>query len=86
MAWSMASRRLNAIVEIETSPALWAMVLFAPPGKGVISPVIGTCLPGFLDHSADVERSRGLGLLELAPNRSWSCWATFRVRNLSEGV
>jgi galactose mutarotase-like enzyme len=82
LSWSLASPRLNAIVEIETSPELWAMVLFAPPGKEVISPVIGSCLPGFLDHSDDPARSRDLGLLELAPGAAWTCGATFRIRSL----
>ena len=83
LSWSLASPRLNAIVEIETSPELWAMVLFAPAGKEVISPVIGSCLPGFLDHTEDAARSRDLGLLELAPGAAWTCGATFRVRPLS---
>lgn len=84
LSWSLASPHLNAVVEIEASPELWAMVLFAPPNKEVISPVIGTCLPGFLDHTRDAERSAGLGLLELAPQQTWSCSATFRVRPLAD--
>ena len=82
LKWSLASPRLNAVVEIETSPELWAMVLFAPPGREVISPVIGTCLPGFLDYPHDPDRSRGLGLLHLALDETWSCRASFRVRHL----
>jgi galactose mutarotase-like enzyme len=83
LSWSLASPRLNAIVEIEASPELWAMVLFAPAGAECISPVIGSCLPGFLDHNDDSARSRDLGLLELAPGATWSCGATFRVRPLT---
>lgn len=83
LSWSLASPRLGAVVEIETSPELWAMVLFAPPGKEVVSPVIGSCLPGFLDHTNDPARSADLGLLDLAPGQNWTCAATFRVRPLS---
>ena len=83
LSWSLASPRLNAVVEIETSPELWAMVLFAPATAEVISPVIGSCLPGFLDHTNDPGRSRDLGLLELAPRAVWTCGATFRVRPLA---
>jgi galactose mutarotase-like enzyme len=83
LSWSLASPRQNAIVEIETSPELWAMVLFAPATAEVISPVIGSCLPGFLDHTDDPARSRDLGLIELAPGATWTCGATFRVRPLT---
>lgn len=83
LRWSLASPRLDAVVEIEASPELWAMVLFAPPEQEVISPVIGTCLPGFLDYPDDPDRSRDLGLLELAPGATWQCSATIGVRRLT---
>ncbi len=76
--WSMTNRRRGVAVEIETAADCRAMVLFAPrPPTTVISPVIGTCLPGFLD---DAGRQRELGLLELAPGETWSTAVTVRAR------
>jgi galactose mutarotase-like enzyme len=80
LRWSLSSANLGAAVEIETSPNLWGMVLFAPPEPSpVISPVIGTCLPGFLDHPDDPAASASLGLLELRPGVEWTAHATIRV-------
>ena len=81
LTWSLTSPRLGATIEIEASPELWGMVLFAPnEPTPVISPVIGTCLPGFLDYPDDPQRSADLGLLELAPGTTWTASATMRVR------
>jgi len=81
LTWSLTSPRLNATVEIEASLELWGMVLFAPnEPTPVISPVIGTCLPGFLDYPDDPQRSADLGQLELAPGATWTASATMRVR------
>lgn len=81
LCWSVTSPSLGATVEIETTPNLWAMVLFAPAEPTpIISPVIGTCLPGFLDYPDDPERAQALGYQELAPRATWSATATIRVR------
>ncbi|MDQ3699735.1 MAG: aldose 1-epimerase [Chloroflexota bacterium] len=76
--WSLVNRRRGVTVEIETGEDCRAMVLFAPrEPTTVISPVIGTCLPGFLDDAA---RGRDLGRLELAPGETWSTRVVVRVR------
>jgi galactose mutarotase-like enzyme len=80
LRWSVECPHLGTVVEIEAGPELTEMVLFAPPAATCISPVIGTCLPGFLDYPDDPELSRTLGRLELAPQQTWSTQVTFRVR------
>lgn len=76
--WSLANRRHGLTVEIETGEDCRAMVLFAPrEPTTVISPVIGICLPGFLD---DANRGRDLGRRELPPGETWSTRIVVRVR------
>jgi galactose mutarotase-like enzyme len=82
LTWSLSSPRLGATVEIRASEALRSMVLFAPnEPTPVISPVIGTCLPGFLDYPDDPRQSADLGLLVLAPGATWTASATISVRS-----
>jgi galactose mutarotase-like enzyme len=78
LRWSLADEQTGAVVTIESSADQPHMVLFAPadPTK-VISPVIGTCLPGFLDPA---NRGRDLGLREIAPGASWAGQVTMGVQ------
>jgi galactose mutarotase-like enzyme len=76
--WTLAHPRPGVEVAVETSAAMRALVLYAPPEPAtVISPVISSCLPETFDLA-----SRGLpsGLLELAPGATWNVRAQISVR------
>src|SRR5262245_5674406 len=79
MSWSLIDPADGVAVSIESSPEFVATLLFAPPGRGVLSPVVSTCLPfAFNLH----EVGQPSGARALAPGETWRGWTRLRVASL----
>ncbi|MGH2350401.1 MAG: aldose 1-epimerase [Chloroflexota bacterium] len=76
--WWLEDCERGIVVEVETDPQFWVLVLFAPPEPtAVISPVLCTCLPNAFNLASHGHAS---GMVELAPGETWRARMRLRVR------
>ncbi|MBC7236363.1 MAG: aldose 1-epimerase [Chloroflexi bacterium] len=74
--WSLADAEHGLSIDIISSDAFRALVLYAPPAQNVISPVISTCLSDGFNRSA---RGAPSGTIELDAGDTWRAWIRMDV-------